>query len=43
MPGMESRAPDRTDTSKGFLHIAELLPGLLLDGREAGLHLRLQR
>ena len=40
MPGIESRAPERTDTSSGFFEVAELLAGLLLDGGDAGLHLR---
>ena len=43
MPGIESRAPERTETSSGFFDVAELLAGLLLDRGDAGLHLRLER
>ncbi len=30
IPGMEARAPERTETSRGFSQIAELLAGDLL-------------
>ena len=39
IPGIESRAPERTDTSSGFLRSPNFLPGLLLDRGDAGLHL----
>ena len=40
MPGIESRAPERTETSSGFFRSPNFLPRLLLDGGDAGLHLR---
>ena len=42
MPGIESRAPERTDDEQRVLQIAELLAHLLFDGRDAGLHLALE-
>ena len=42
MPGIEARPPERTDTSSGFLRIAERLAGQLADVVERLLDLRLQ-
>jgi hypothetical protein len=38
MPGIEARAPERTETSSGF-DVAEALAGQLLDRGQAGVDL----
>ena len=43
MPGIESRAPERTDTSSGSFRSPNFFFVWLLDGRDASLHLTLQR
>ena len=40
MPGMESRAPERTETSSGFSQVAEAFAEDLLGVGDAGLDLR---
>ena len=42
MPGIEARAPERTETSSGFACVAELSAGDALDVAERGLDLRLK-
>ena len=43
MPGIESRRAGADGHEQRILQVAELLAGLLLEGGDAGLHLRLQR
>ena len=43
MPGIESRAPERTATSSGILRVAEFGAHDLLHVRNALFHLRLER
>ncbi len=40
MPGIDARAPERTDTSSGLARIAEALADDLLDAREVALRPR---
>ena len=42
MPGIDTAAPERTETSSGFSLAAELAPGRRLEPLEGRLHLGLQ-
>ena len=43
MPGMDTRAPERTETSKGVARVAEALAHGTLDAGHRGLHLVRER
>ena len=43
IPGIEERAPERTETSSGSFGSPKRLPGRLLDARERRVHLRASR
>ena len=44
MPGIESRAPERTETSSGIAVVSpNFVPMIFSMRRDAGLHLRLER
>ena len=43
MPGIDTGAPERTETSSGFVGVAERLAGRLFEAREVALDLGAQR